>query len=158
MRVLIVYYSRTGNTKKMAKIIADSIKEEGLETILKEAERTSPQELLEYQGIIMGTPVYYGSMAHPLKKLLDESVRFHGELEGKIGGAFSSSANVGGGNETAVLDILKAMLIHGMIVQGDSRGDHYGPVSIGVPDRRAERECKRFGKRVAHLIKLVFNK
>jgi multimeric flavodoxin WrbA len=63
-----------------------------------------------------GSPTYYGTMAWELKKLLDESVKFHGKLRGKVGGAFTSSANVGGGNETTVLDILKALLIHGMVV------------------------------------------
>ncbi|MBU4140306.1 MAG: flavodoxin family protein, partial [Candidatus Omnitrophica bacterium] len=98
-------------------------------------------------------PTYYGSMAYQIKQLLDESVEFHGELAGKVGAAFSSSANVGGGNETTILDIICAMLIHGMIVQGDSSGDHYGPVAIGAPDARASKQCKRLGQRVAELVK-----
>jgi len=44
------------------------------------------------------------------------------------------------------------MLIHGMIIQGTSSGDHYGPVSIGSPDRRAEKLCVSLGKRVADLV------
>jgi hypothetical protein len=47
------------------------------------------------------------------------------------------------------------MLIHGMIIQGDPQGDHYGPVSIGVPDSRAIKECQRFGSRIARLLKKV---
>ena len=94
-------------------------------------------------------------MASEVKRLLDESVSFHGSLDGKVGGAFSSSANIGGGNETAILDILNAMLIHGMIIQGDPSGDHYGPVSINKPDKRVEAQCQRYGKRIAKLIKRV---
>ncbi len=75
----------------------------------------------------------------------------HGKLDGKIGGAFSSAANVGGGNETTITDMLNGMLIHGMIVQGDPLGDHYGPVSIKSPDERVEKQCLRFGGRIARL-------
>ena len=110
-------------------------------------------ELLQYGAIIIGSPTYYGSMCFEVKKLLDESVKFHGKLDGKIGAAFSSSANIGGGNETTILDILNAMLIHGMIIQGDPQGDHYGPVAIGAPDARAAKQCVRLGSRVAQLLK-----
>ena len=78
-------------------------------------------------------------------------MKFHGRLAGKVGGAFSSSANVGGGNETTIRGILDALLIHGMIVQGVAAGDHYGPVSIGKPDERASNQCRIYGKRVAEL-------
>ena len=55
--------------------------------------------------------------------------------------------------ETLVLDILNAMLIHGMIIQGDPQGDHYGAVAIGAPDSRATRQCLRLGERVGKLVK-----
>ena len=152
-KVLIVYYSRSGNTKKMAELIKSGVEKEELEVVLEEAENTKVDDLLDADTIIMGSPVYYGTMAAPLKKLFDDSVSHHGQLDGKIGGAFSSSANIAGGNETTILDILNAMLIHGMIIQGDPKGDHYGPVSIGKPDQRVEKECLRFGQRIAHLTK-----
>lgn len=94
-------------------------------------------------------------MAAEIKKLLDDSVKFHGKLEGKIGAAFASSANVGGGNETTILDILNAMLIHGMIIQGDPQGDHYGAVAIGAADSRAAKQCARLGSRLAKLAKRI---
>lgn len=56
---------------------------------------------------------------------------------------------IGGGNETTIMDILKALLIHGMIIRGDSSGDHYGPVSINAPDHRAEAQCRGYGNRIA---------
>jgi NAD(P)H dehydrogenase (quinone) len=83
-------------------------------------------------------------------------VKFHGRMRGKIGGAFSSSANVGGGNETTILSILKALIIHGMIIQGESSGDHYGPVSIGTPDKRALKNCERYAKNLSALVKKLF--
>jgi len=152
-KALIVYYSKSGNTKKMAELIKDAIEKENVEAILQDVKNTKVGDLLKADAIIMGSPVYYGTMAAPLKQLLDDSVSHHGDLDGKIGAAFSSSANIGGGNETTVLDILNAMLIHGMIIQGDPRGDHYGPVSIGKPDQRVEKECIRFGQRIARLAK-----
>ncbi len=154
-KAVVIYYSRTGNTKHMAEVIADAIQKEGVECDLKSTSEIDANKLLDYDAIIIGSPTYYGTMAAEIKALLDESVNFHGRLDGKIGGAFSSSANVGGGNETTVLDIINAMLIHGMIIQGDPKGDHYGPVSIGSPDGRAISNCKRFGKRMAELIKKI---
>jgi NAD(P)H dehydrogenase (quinone) len=154
-KILIIYYSRGGNTKKMAQLIAEGVKKEKIEPELKDVKDVDASNLLEYDGIVIGSPTYYGTMAAEIKKLLDESVKFHGKLESKVGAAFSSSANVGGGNETTILDILNAMLIHGMIIQGDSQGDHYGPVSIGAPDSRSTKECLRLGSRVARLVKRI---
>ncbi len=154
-KLLVVYYSRTGNTEKMAKLIGEGVKEEGVEVEVKKVEDVNAEDLLDFDGIIMGSPTYYGSMAADLKKLLDDSVKFHGKLDGKVGAAFSSSANIGGGNETTIMDILKGFLIHGMIIQGDPKGDHYGPVAIGSPDKRSTKGCKRMGQRVAGLVKAL---
>ncbi|MGB3086790.1 MAG: flavodoxin family protein, partial [Phycisphaerae bacterium] len=93
----------------------------------------------------------YGLMAAEIKKMFDESVAIHGQLEGKVGGAFTSAANLAGGNETTILSILEAMLIHGMIVKGTSRRDHYGPVAIGKPDERAVEQSRLLGREVAEL-------
>ena len=92
-------------------------------------------------------------MAGPIKQLFDDTVKNHGKLNGKVGAAFTSAANIGGGNETTIMGIIEAMLIAGMIVQGDPMGDHYGPVSIGKPDNRVEKQCTRRGKRIAELTK-----
>lgn len=155
-KILIVYYSSTGNTEKMAKLVEEGIKQEKeLEVETKKVEEVELEELLEADGIIIGSPTYYGSMAAQIKELLDKSVAFHGKLEGKVGAAFSSSANIGGGNETTITDILMAFLIHGMIIQGDPQGGHYGVVSIGAPDSRVENQCKRLGERVARLVKKI---
>ena len=151
--IIIVYYSRSGNTKKMAELVAEGVKEEKIECEVKDVGSVNARSLAEYDGIIMGSPTYYGSMAGELKKLLDESVCLHGALEGKAGGAFSSAANIGGGNETTILDILNAMLVHGMVIQGTHKGDHYGPVSIGSPDKRVSEQCRALGKRTATLVK-----
>jgi len=152
-KVLIVYYSRTGSTEEMAELIREGVESEGVKAECKKVEEVSAGEFLEYGGIIIGSPTYYGSMSYEVKKLLDESVEFHGKLRGKVGAAFTSAANIGGGNETTIMDILKAFLIHGMVVEGDSDGDHYGPVAIGSPDDRSKPQCKRLGQKVAKLVK-----
>jgi len=154
-KVLVTYYSRSGNTKAMAEIISTKLAETGNSVDLKGVTTVDVDSLPDYDGIIVGTPVYYGSMAAEIKKLIDDSVKYHRQLDGKIGGAFASSANIGGGNETAVQDIINAMLIHGMIVQGDPKGDHYGPVAIRKPDERATENCERFAERFSKLLKRV---
>ena len=153
MKVVVIYYSRSGTTKKMAEIILEELRLQAVEARLVFSEDITANELLEYDGIIIGSPTYYGTMAAEIKKLLDDSVSFHGKLDGKLAAAFSSSANVAGGNETTILSILEAMLIHGMIIQGDPKGDHYGPVAVGPVDARCKQNCKRFAKRFAVLLR-----
>jgi len=156
-KLLVTYYSRSGNTQKMAELISKAAGEvAGVEVTLRPVGELTPGDLLGFDGIVIGSPVYYGTMAAEVKKLLDESVSHHGQLEGKVGGAFASSGGPGGGNETTVLDIVKALLIHGMVVKGDPKGDHYGPIAVGAPDARSQKECARFGRRTAELVKQLF--
>ena len=152
-KIGVSYYSRSGNTQKMAEFVFQGVKEEGVEVELKRIEDTTLEDLLAWDGIIVGSPTYYGGAAAPVKDLFDRSVKYHGRLEGKVGGAFASSANIGGGNETTILSLSQMMLIHGMIIQGSSKGDHYGPVSIEKPDERVRVQCKALGKKIARLVK-----
>lgn len=152
-KVLIVYYSRSGNTKQMAELVAEGVRDTGAEVEVKAVADTPLEDLLAADGIIMGSPTYYGSMAGELKTYLDESVKLHGKLVGKVAGAFSSAGGPGGGNETTIMDILKALLIHGMIVPGNVSGDHYGPIAVGAPDKRSEKQCRVMGRIVGDLTK-----
>ncbi len=154
-KIAVIYYSRSGNTRKMAELVAKGVKEQNIPVDLIEVEEFDIEDLPEYDGIIIGSPTYYGNMAAPIKQLFDESIMFQGDLEGKVGGAFSSSANIGGGNETTVMGIIKAMLVHGMIVQGCPLGGHYGPAAIGTPDERSSPQCKQLGIKVATLVKIL---
>jgi NAD(P)H dehydrogenase (quinone) len=153
MKALVVYYSRTGHTRRMAELIGVGISMEGVEADVRDVKDVAVDSLAGYDAFVMGSPTYYGTMAAEIKKLLDDSVKLHGKLDGRVGAAFASSRQIGGGNETTILDILNALLIHGMVIQGDPQGDHYGPVSIQAPDERAERHCRRLGQRVALLVK-----
>ena len=153
---IVVYYSRSGNTHEMAEAIAAAMNEAGLSTDCKAVADVSTDQLIDYDAIVVGSPTYYGQMAAPVKQMFDDAVSRHGQFESKVGAAFSSSANIAGGNETTIIGILQAMLIAGMIIAGDSKGDHYGPVSIGKPDERVLAQCKRKGARVAELTKKLF--
>lgn len=148
---IVIYYSRSGNTKEMAEIIAKAMNEAKLATDCKSVDEVKADDLFGYDAIVIGSPTYYGQMAGALKSLIDDLVGRHGQLDGRIGGAFTSAANIGGGNETTIMGIIEAMLIAGLIVQGDPKGDHYGPVSIGKPDERVKKQCARRGRRIAEL-------
>jgi len=152
-KIAVVYYSRSGNTKAMAEIIADGAgKVRGVSPDVFDIVDFPADKALEYDGIIMGSPTYYGAMSWQVKKFFDDSVKFHGKLSGKIGAAFTSAANIGGGNETTITGITNAMLIHGMIIFGRHRGDHYGVVSIGAPDERVKEQCLDLGERAAGMV------
>lgn len=151
-RILVTYVSRSGNTEAMADHVADGARETaGAEVDLKPVDQVPPKSLADYDALLVGSPTYYGQMAAEVKALFDRSVVLHGQLEGKVGGAFTSSGNLGGGNETCLLSILQALLVHGMVVEGSARHAHYGAVAIGEPDDRALADCRALGRRVADL-------
>jgi NAD(P)H dehydrogenase (quinone) len=151
-KILVVYYSRTGNTEKMASAVAEGAEQiSGVKVTAKKVEQTTLKDLLKADGIIIGSPVYYGLMASQIKTLIDKSVKIHGKLEGKVGAAFTSSGGTGTGAETTLLSILQAMLVHGMIVQGRSGDKHYGAAAVGSPSKKELEHCKQLGKRVANL-------
>lgn len=152
-KILITYYSKTGNVKKMAEFIKETIKEEQIEVICESIENVDLDILLDVDGIIIGSPTYFGSMASPVKDFIDKSIKFYGKLNGKVGGCFTSCQRVGGGGETTLQSIINAFLIHGMIVQGFSKSSHYGPVAIASPDEVAQKDCKKLGQKIASLVK-----
>jgi NAD(P)H dehydrogenase (quinone) len=153
---IVVYYSRSGNTREMAEVMAEAMNAAGLNTECKPVDKVRADDLPTYDAVVIGSPCYYGQMAAPVKQLIDDLVSRHGQMNGKVGAAFASSANIGGGSETTVVGILEALLIAGMVVQGDPQGAHYGPLSIGKPDERVRQQCERRGQRVAALTLKLF--
>jgi NAD(P)H dehydrogenase (quinone) len=152
VKVLVLYDSWTRNTEKMAVAVAEGVKQvNGINVVLKKAGDVSLDDLQKADGIIVGSPTFYGLMSGKLKALFDKSADIHGKLEGKVGGAFTSSGGNASGAETTLLSILHAMLIHGMIVQGRYDHLHYGAVAVGAPDSKAIENCKHLGKTVADL-------
>jgi NAD(P)H dehydrogenase (quinone) len=152
-KVLVVYDSETGNTEKMAFAVADGVKQvENVEVTMKKVDKASLDDLCSADGIIMGSPTYYGQMTGKLKAFIDSSVKIHGKLEGKVGAAFTSSGGTATGAETTLLSILETMLIHGMIIQGRSDDKHFGATAVGPPHAKEIEYCKELGRRVAHLV------
>ena len=153
-KVLIVYDSKTGNTETMALAVAKGAERvSGTEVTVKKAEQTKLDDLLAANGIIMGSPTYFGLMSAKLKALIDESVKVHKKLTRKVGGAFTSSGGTASGAETTLLSIVQAMLIHGMIVQGRADDKHYGIAAEGAPTKSDIKHCEELGTRVANLIR-----
>ncbi len=128
----------------------------GLDVVLKTVKETDMEDLTGADAIVIGSPTYFGGMSAEVKDLLDRSIRCYGKLIGKVGGAFSSSGSIGGGNETTILGILQALMIHGMVVQGVQKGDHYGPVSIREPDDAARAQCVAYGRMLGELTVKLF--
>lgn len=154
-KVLVVYHSRTGNTAKMAEAVAAGAKSSGAEVSIKRVSDVSLDDLKKADGIIIGSPTYYGQMAAEIKQLFDSSSDVRGQLENKVGAAFTSSASTEGGNQTTLISIIQAMLIHAMIVAGDpmESGGHYGAIAVGEPGKNALEACRQLGLRVAKLAK-----
>ncbi|MEM0313783.1 MAG: NAD(P)H-dependent oxidoreductase [Candidatus Bathyarchaeia archaeon] len=154
VRILVIYDSVTGNTEKMAYSIAEGAKQvEGVEVIVKKIDQANLEDLLDADGIIMGSPTYFGQMSAKLKSFIDKSVEIHGKLEGKVGAAFTSSGGTATGAETTLLSILEAMLIHGMIVQGRHDDKHYGATAVENPEQEDLDYCRELGRRTALLTK-----
>jgi len=152
VRILIVYDSQTGNTEKMAFAVADGVEEvKGVEVTVKRVEQTSIDDVSCADGLIMGSPTYYGQMSGKLKAFIDSTVKMHGKFEGKVGAAFTSSGGTATGAETTLLSILEAMLVHGMVIQGRSDDKHFGATAVGAPNAKETEYCRELGRRVARL-------
>jgi NAD(P)H dehydrogenase (quinone) len=124
-----------------------------VEATLRKVDEASVDELPLYQGLILGSPVYYGLPSSKIKEFLDVSVKHHGKLEGMVGGAFASSGGTHTGAETTIISLLEALMVHGMVVQGTSSTNHYGAASVGAPDEKALEVCRRMGERLGKLAK-----
>jgi multimeric flavodoxin WrbA len=82
VRILIVYHSQTGNTERMAKAVADGAAGiEGAQVVLKRAGETTLQDLLDCQGIAIGTPENFGYMSGMIKDFFD---RTYYPAQGKV--------------------------------------------------------------------------
>jgi len=153
--ILLIYQSKTGNTAAMAEAVEAGVRQEGVEVIRKKIQEASVDDLPAADGIIIGAPTYFAATTAEVKRFLDDSIKYFKKLQGKVGAAFSSCGDLGGGGETAILEILRAFLVHGMIVPGHVSGGHFGPVSVGRPDENRLEVCQAFGARVARLVKAL---
>jgi NAD(P)H dehydrogenase (quinone) len=132
-QILILYYSKHGNTQKMARLIARGVlKVAGCEAIIRtvpvdgvdEAMAADPyiteQELADCDGLLLGSPSHFGNMAAPLKAFIDSTsqIWLNGGLEGKPAGVFANSSSIHGGQETTLINMMIPLLHHGMVLAG----------------------------------------
>ncbi|MGD2125494.1 MAG: NAD(P)H-dependent oxidoreductase [Desulfobacteraceae bacterium] len=156
MQILILYFSKGGNTRKLAEKIAQGVeKVEGVKALLRRTDHVTKQDFLSSDGIIAGSPVYFGVMAAELKKVFDDFVGVRKKMEGKVGAAFTTSGDATGGKETTMMSIIQALLIYGMVVMGDpmSATGHYGVACVGAPDKKTGENAVKLGQRVGELAK-----
>ncbi len=156
MQVLILYYSKGGNTRKLAEAIAEGVGSvDGVSPLLRHTRDVTKEDFVASGGVIVGSPVYFGVMAAEVKKVLDDFVSVRKKMEDKVGAAFTTSGDATGGKETTMMSIIQALLIYGMIIVGDpmSATGHYGTACVGAPDAGACENGRKLGARVAALVK-----
>jgi len=156
MQILILYYSKGGNTRKVAERIAEGIESvSGVRALLRSTQEVKKEDFVDSAGVIAGSPVYFGVMAWDLKRVFDEYVVIRRKMENKVGAAFATSGDPSGGKETTMMSIVQCLLIYGMIVVGDPMDatGHYGVACVGAPDERTNENARKLGRRVAELCK-----
>ncbi|UCG44767.1 MAG: flavodoxin domain-containing protein [Candidatus Bathyarchaeota archaeon] len=142
-RILIFYYSHTGNTEKMAEAIAEGAKAaQAVEVEVKRSE--SPWNLAGFDAIIIGAPTYHHGMTDGIKKFL-EQIAFHEvNLKGKIGAAFGSYG-WSGEAPRLVLEVMEHKLEMKVLKP---------PLLMKYkPDEKGLAECRRLGETVAKEVK-----
>lgn len=154
MQILVLFYSKGGNTRKLAESVAEGVCEvAGVTALLRHTDEVTRDDFADSAGVIAGSPVYFGSMAAPLKCVLDDYVGVRRRMENKIGAAFATAGDPSGGKETTLMSIIQAFLIYGMIIVGDplAATGHYGVACVGAPDSGVMENARKLGRRVARL-------
>ena len=156
-KVLVIYFIATGNTKKMAEAVHDGANSVGTaDCLLKSVEQVTNDDWLAADAIIVGSPTYFGQMASRIKRSFDITEKVYGQLEGKVGAAFTTAGGAGCGHEMTNMSIITAMLVSGMVVQGTTKGPHFGPFAIGEPRESDLQAARAMGVRVAELAHTIF--
>jgi NAD(P)H dehydrogenase (quinone) len=139
-KVLVLYYSSYGHVEAMANAVAEGVLSAGASVELKRVPETTPtdaakaahfkldqsaeiatiDELPDYDAIIIGCPTRFGRMPSQMAAFLDQAgaLWMRGALNGKVGGAFTSTATQHGGQEVTLFSIITNLLHFGMTVVG----------------------------------------
>ncbi|EQB30633.1 NAD(P)H:quinone oxidoreductase [Sphingobium ummariense] len=139
-KVLVLYYSSYGHIETMAKAVAEGAASAGAQVDIKRVPETAPLEvarnahfkldqeapvaavadLADYDAIIVGTGTRFGRMSSQMAAFLDQAggLWARGALNGKVGGAFTSTATQHGGQETTLFSIITNLLHFGMVIVG----------------------------------------
>lgn len=153
MKMTVLYYSKTGNTKQMAEIIVQGMASvEGIEAKPFPVDQIDEEWIKESSCVVLGTPTYYADVSGTTKVFLENCKKYG--LAGKLGGAFSTADYVHGGGEIAIQTILIHMLVLGMLVfsGGGSYGApviHLGPVAIKDNPEAYRETFYLYGQRMA---------
>ncbi|WP_341501428.1 NAD(P)H:quinone oxidoreductase [Gallaecimonas sp. GXIMD4217] len=181
--VLVLYYSRGGATRNMARLIARGVEQQGVDALVRTVPALNGEEapadplvtLAELRGasaLALGSPTRFGNMAAPLKHFLDStsSEWLAGTLVDKPACVFTSCGSPHGGHESTLLSMMLPLLHHGMVVMGlpyteaelhhtTGGGTPYGPSHLaanGIQLNEHERQlCLAMGQRLARLGKAL---
>ena len=165
--ILILYYSETGNTRKMAEYVYEGAKASGNNNVkLLSVDEAKGEDIKWCDGIAVGTPTHMGLMSWKMKKFWDDCGKeLWGKIDGKIGCAFAAEGGWGGGAEIACLSVLTVLINYGFLVFGatdyvaDKFTLHYGATNPGRPDNReAIDACRRIGEKLDRWVTEYFNR
>jgi len=140
-KVLVLYYSSYGHIEQMADAVAEGARAGGAEVDIRRVPETAPPEvvkaagfkadtahpvienvnaLADYDAIIVGAPTRFGRMPSQMAAFLDTAggLWASGKLNGKVGGAFTSTATQHGGQEMTLFSIITNLLHFGLAVIG----------------------------------------
>jgi NAD(P)H dehydrogenase (quinone) len=122
-----------------------------VEAVVKSTDTVTQDDFLAADGVIAGSPVYFGVMAAELKRIFDDFIGLRKKMEGKVGAAFATSGDPTGGKETTMMSIIQCLMIYGMIIAGDPMAatGHYGTACSGAPDADTLDNARKLGLRVA---------
>jgi NAD(P)H dehydrogenase (quinone) len=122
-KVLIVYATDYGNTKKMAEAIANGAKtHQGTEVVVKTAEEAKQEDVVSSDALVLGSPVHMGSPDWRVKKFIDtvcSKIWMKDLLVGRVGAVFASGGgfgSAGGGNELTLLAMMNNLVELGLII------------------------------------------
>ena len=142
-KVLILYYSGGGNTKKMAKAISEAMKSDTINVTVEDVGKFDVSSLPNYDGIVLGSPTYFSNVAWPVKKVIDESIVHYGgrKLKGKVAGIFTSAGTSRDGKDCLKMLEVALGFHHEMkVIQGI--------VAHGESDKEVEKRCQEYARRL----------
>ncbi len=160
MKISIVYHSKSGNTKKMAELVAEGVKAvENVEVKLMSVDDYDAAYINESQAVIFGSPIYSSSLSWQMKQFFDTAPL---NLSGKLGAVFTTSDYVGGGDSIGEIVMITAMLVRAMVIYsgGVFEGQphtHIGATAIKDGDEWQQNRMKVFGQRIAIKAKELFS-
>ncbi len=154
MKISIIYYCDSGNTKRIAELITEGANRSVvIEAKAMNIEAINHPFLLESKAIIIGSPEKNGTISWQMKKWL-ETKYTKGQLKGKLGGVFSTSEYFGAGAEHTQIELIKQLLFKGLLVYSSGTAEkqpftHLGIAAIKDGIDYQEEKARVFGERIA---------